>query len=178
MGSHPPLVVPWGHKARRRPPLPRRSGPEALPEHDHLRPGRLTLVGLRQRVLPFQVLERLTRPDLPWPLPRSQQKEKEQHPGPVSSGQTPPPPSPTPRGCQSRGHLSHRRPFIKSPPSLTSHLPMEQPSRRPIGSRRVPAPTGEHLTDWLAWVSVALPTHRGGVAECLASLICICPELR
>lgn len=136
VGSHPPLAVPWGHKTSRRPPLPRRSGPEALPRARPPRPGRLTLVGLRQRVLPFQVLERLTRPNLPWPLPRPQQKEKEQHPGPIPSRQTPLPPSPPPRGYHSHRHLSHRRPFIKSPPRLTNHWPMEPSSRRSIGSRR------------------------------------------
>lgn len=94
-GPHPPPAIPWGHKASRRPPLQRRSGPEALPEQT-TSPRRLTLVGLRQRVLPFQVLERLTRPNLPWPLPRPQQKEKEQHPGPIPSRQTPPPQSPPP----------------------------------------------------------------------------------
>ena len=123
-----------------------RSSPHARPP----RPRRLTLVGLRQRVLPFQVLERLTRPDLPWPLPRPQQKEKEQHPGPIPSRQTPPPPLPPPRGYQGHRHLSHCLPFIESPPRPPSHWPMEPPASRPIGSRRVPAPAGEHFTDWLA----------------------------
>lgn len=114
------------------------------------RPRRLTLVGFRQRVLPFQVLERLTRPDLPWSLPRTQQKEKEQHPGPIRSRQTSRPTPPPPRVTQSRRHLSHRRPFIKSPPHLRNHWPMKPPGPRPIGSCLVPAPAGRHLADWVA----------------------------
>lgn len=128
------------------------------------RPGRLTLVGLRQRVFPLQVLERLTRPDFSGPLPRPQQKEKEQHPGPIPSRQTPPPPPPPPpppRGTQSRRHLSHHCPFTKSPPHLTSHWPIELPAPRPIGSHRFSSPAGEHLTDWLAWYQLPCQPRKG-----------------
>lgn len=110
----------------------RKSG--SPPPHTTTSPGCLTLVGLRQRVLPFQVLERLTRPDLPWPLPRPQQQKKKQNPGPIPSRPTPPPVLPPARGAQSHRHVSHRRPFIRSPPPRPTHWSLGPISLLPIGS--------------------------------------------
>lgn len=78
----------------------------------------------------------------------------------------------------------------ESPPSFPPPTLHQKPalSPNPLARRTTvpafywlsssPAPAGEHITDWLAWVSVALPTQKRGVAECPDSLICICPEFR
>lgn len=124
------------------------------------RPGRLTLVGLRQRVLPFQVLHRLSRPGVPRPLPGPQQKEKEQWPEPVPSPRAPPPPLP-PGGSRSRRHLSHRRPFIKEPALLPNPLACRTIGPTSHWLLRVPAPAGEYLTDWLPGSSCLANPGKG-----------------
>lgn len=72
-----------------------RSPPRARPP----RPRRLTLVGLRQRVLPFQKYSNTFDPPRLAVAPaQTLAKGEEQHPGSFPCRQTPPPPPPPPKG--------------------------------------------------------------------------------